>query len=272
MGERCRHMRVYLSLFIATFRSTVAYKSAVFAGMFATVVSIGILVSLWSRVLVETGRGSIKDFDLPAVTTYFVCGNLFALLLQNEVDTRVAGEIYRGDHICALVRPIDYRRGHLVLGMAVIASRALVLALPLLLVAAVVLPMTSPLPGDLLLGLVSLILALAIALNANLLLGLVGFATSNTWGVRYIYGSLLTALSGQVVPLSLLPSLIRRLLECLPFAAMISMPMQVLQHRYASRSHLLIILSVQLTWVVVLNLIGRFAWKRLHTQAQAVGG
>jgi ABC transporter permease protein acbX len=175
-------MRVYLSLFIATFRSTVAYKSAVFAGMFATVVSIGILVSLWSRVLVETGRGSIKDFDLPAVTTYFVCGNLFALLLQNEVDTRVAGEIYRGDHICALVRPIDYRRGHLVLGIAVIASRALVLALPLLLVAAVVLPMTSPRPGDLLLGLVSLILALAIALNANLLLGLVGFATSNTWG------------------------------------------------------------------------------------------
>jgi ABC-2 type transport system permease protein len=144
---------------------------------------------------------------------------------------------------------------------------------PLAVLAGLLLDLTPPTALGLLLGLVSAALATAIAISANLIVGMAGFVTTNTWGVRYLYSTVQAALSGQLVALELMPAVLRSTVEALPFAAMVSTPTRLLLGRYDRASGAAVLLLGQAGWLIALTALAVAAWRGAsRADSAAVGG
>lgn len=262
----------YSTLVAAGWGTQTTYRTALVASAVSASLTLLTLVSVWTTVYTDNDSSAGADYTVSSMTTYLVAANLLGLLMVNEVDVRLGGEVYRGDHIIGLVRPIGYLLSHAALGLGTVLARLTIVAVPLGLVAAVTLPLAVPSVGDTVFALIAAVLAGALAITVNLMLGLAGFVTANTWGVRYLYGSLQLALSGQVVAIDLLPERLASVIAALPFASMISTPVRILLGRYDGPGQLATLLGQQLLWIGVGATLVALAWRSADGRATAVGG
>jgi ABC-2 type transport system permease protein len=262
----------YAAVLGAGVRTEAAYRSSLVATAVGTALSVTVLASVWSAVFDARGGRPAAGFTEPDLILYLVAANLLAVALRNEADVRLAGEVYRGDHVTGMVRPVGYLGTHAALGAAVVLVRVGLVAVPLALPAVLLLDLRAPAPGDLLLGLVSAVLAAGLAITANLLVGMAGFVTTNTWGVRYLYTTLAAGLSGQLIPLDLIPDRLRPGIEALPFASMVHTPTTLLLGRYDGAGGALLLLAVQVGWLAALALAARVAWRGATRVGTVAGG
>src|SRR5438876_9278591 len=103
-----RSLRAYRSVVGAGIRSVMVYRASVLLTASAVAVSVGVQLTLWNVVYATSRRAIIAGFSIHEITTYLLAGNLLAAVLANQVDQDVGGEVYRGDVILSLLRPVSY--------------------------------------------------------------------------------------------------------------------------------------------------------------------
>jgi ABC-2 type transport system permease protein len=120
-------------------------------------------------------------------------------------------------------------------------------------------------PAMLVVGLMSVVLALTILHLCHLMIGLATIWTGSAAPVHWIWQKGLFVLGGLIIPLSLYPTPLRRLSENSPFAAMLSAPASLALD--PSPGHAIAVLKLQSIWLIVLAamawLIDRAAITRL---------
>jgi len=115
------------------------------------------------------------------------------------------------------------------------------------------------LPPDitqLLLFLLSMILALGVTVSFTMLMYVVMFHTISFRGVRVIMTAVTTFLSGGVIPLPFFPASIRDIVQLLPFAAMQNMPSRIYSGNITGLDAIYGI-GLQLFWLIALVLFGK---------------
>jgi ABC-2 type transport system permease protein len=262
----------YLSMFGAGWRTATAYPVALVAAAGSVALSLALQLALWSAVFDARAGAATGGYSAPELSTYLVAANLLAVLLANQSDERLGGEVYRGDHVVGMVRPVGYLAGHAALGLAHVLVRLSMVAVPLAVASALLLDLRVPGPAGVALFLPSAALATALGLAFNLMVGMAGFVTTNTWGTRYLASTVTMFLSGQLVPLALLPAGARHVVEALPFAAMVSMPVRLLLGRYDGVAGALALLGAQAGWLLLLAAGCRVAWSAATRYGTVVGG
>jgi ABC-2 type transport system permease protein len=265
-------VRPYLAMLSAGRRTATAYPAALAAAAAGAALTMVVVVSLWSAVFAGRGGAETGGYTAREMSTYLVAANLLAVLLANQVDERLAGEVYRGDHVVGMVRPVGYLSTHTALAIPYVLVRLAVVAVPLGVCAVLLLDLQAPTVGGVLLFVLGAVLGTALAIAVNLLVGMAGFVTANTWGVRYLAGTVQAFLSGQLLALDLLPSPVRGVVEALPFAAMVSTPARLLLGRYDRPLGAVALLLTQAGWLAVLAIAGRLAWRAASAAGTAVGG
>jgi ABC-2 type transport system permease protein len=103
------------------------------------------------------------------------------------------------------------------------------------------------------------------------LIGLIGFWFLEVSSLVFIYMMITFFLSGQMLPLDWLPSVVTRPLEFLPFKYLAYFPAAVMLHRY-SHAQLALELAVLVGWVVVLFIACRTAFALGLRRYGAYGG
>jgi ABC-2 type transport system permease protein len=124
--------------------------------------------------------------------------------------------------------------------------------------------------GHLLVALVSLSLAVWIALNCSYLIGISACWTYEVRWAHLTYTTLLFGLGGQLVPVEYMPGFLADLTPYLPFASIIYYPTVLYLEKVTTGWEEIFLL--QSAWGLVLSLINRWLTERARRKLEIQGG
>ncbi|MER0443972.1 ABC-2 family transporter protein [Streptomyces sp. Edi4] len=265
--------RAYLPFATGGLQSLLQYRSTFVTTGVTAAAGAAVTVFLWRAVYAGSPPGGGPGgFTREGITTYLLMAQVLHILHANRVDDEVAAEVYRGDVAVMLVRPVSYPVVRLFSCLPVVAANAALVGVPVLALFAVLVPLTPPQPVDALLFLVSTLFSLLLAFLVNLLTGMTGFVTTNTWGVRMVKQSVVAFFAGQLVPLALMPRPLARVASALPFQGMVDGPLTLLLGRYEGVAGAADVLARQIGWVAGLGVLSAVLWRAALNRLEVLGG
>lgn len=236
----------------------IAYRWWVIFSLLANSIYMYFLSGFWSGIY--GNRIQMAQIPLGAMITYAVLSHGLAGTLFNAVDSIINDKVKTGDLALDLLKPCDL--------MGYIFAQALgrsygaffVNTLPTFLVAFPLLRLEHPTS---LIHFVSFLLSFLLAqlalLCLNFLVGLLAFWFLDINGFLFAKNVCILLLSGGFIPLWFFPDVLGRVLRALPFAAIYHLPLSIYVGRI-STAELVIELSRQLAWVLVLLIASRVAF------------
>ena len=131
-----------------------------------------------------------------------------------------------------------------------------------------------PMGWNLLIFVGSLLLALIINFNIDMLVAPICLYTESTWGINIVKETIVLLLSGASIPLTFFPENVRRVVQYMPFRAVYDIPLTILLKKNGSdtANGLLQMLLFQLIWVVVLTVAGNLFWNHAVKKITVNGG
>jgi ABC-2 type transport system permease protein len=267
-----RVVRRYTPFATSRLHSLLQYRSAFVLTTVAAATAVTLQIFLWRAVAANAPGGRAGGYDATELTTYVLVGQMLFLLHLNRVDEEIATDIYRGDIVVSVVRPVSYPVMRFAACLPVVAVNAVLVVLPVLVLSVLVVPLAVPTGPDAALFVASAALSMVIAFGVNLLVGLAGFLTTNTWGLRNAKDAIVAFFGGQLVPVSFMPAALKAVCAALPFQGMIYSPLRLLLGRYRDAADAAMILAGQAAWAVGLLVASGFIWRRVMRRLEAFGG
>jgi ABC-2 type transport system permease protein len=180
--------------------------------------------------------------------------------------------IRTGDVVSDLSKPFSYLGYWLARDLGRAAYFLLVRCAPLLTVAVVGFGIRLPdFPGGWLLWLFSLTLATVVSFAFRFLVNATAFWTADARGIGTIVMSVVTLLSGFIVPLQWLPSPIAEISLASPFAGMVQTPADIFVGKLQG-TELVVALGLQLFWTVALLVLSQLVVVLATRRVIAQGG
>lgn len=250
-------------------RRVYIYRFNSIFSIFLTGVTIYLLTVVWTSAY--AGRTEVGGIAIGQLLTYLTITNLQVRFLTPEIDEEIRERIREGQIAFDLNRPTAYP------GMLMAsAAGAMTGRLPMLLIGLPVALVAGELgaPDSVASGFAyaaSLVLAWIIAVELNLVIGLVSFWTLELTGFQAMYRLIGNFATGALIPLWFMPDLVRIIVQLLPFQAMAFLPVSIYVGEPAT-GHILSALGVQILWIALLVLGIRWIWHRAFSHAVIQGG
>ena len=124
---------------------------------------------------------------------------------------------------------------------------------------------------EFLLFFVSVLVSIGILFWIEVAVGIVSFFTLNTYGLAFTKSALLSILSGGVVPLFLFPESVARVLDYLPFAGMVTVPVYTYLGKYSIQEAVSFI-GLQVVWCVLLGVLVMAFYQKAIKKVVVQGG
>ena len=267
----------YLAVLRARFLLVLQYRAAAAAG-FATQAWWGVIGIM---ILAAFYHGATRQpLSLAQVISYVWLGQGLLVLLPWNADPEVSDMVVSGAVAYERLRPLDTYFYWYVRAVAWTLARVLPRAVPMFILAGLILPMTglgawglrppASVTGALLF-VVSIGLTLLLSAAMTLLINLVVVATMTARGANLMAASIVNLLSGLIIPLPLFPAWMHAFLFVQPFAGLSDIPFRIYVGQLSATAALAGI-AIQAFWVLALVLLGRRGLTRAMDQLQVQGG
>lgn len=229
-------------------------------------------ISIWQALFAARNGGNLAGISLQDMIAY----NIISTFTESFVACRIMNDInemvQKGEIGLRLLLPLGFRRHMLCTTLATNLLWTLYTALPPVLVASLIYGFRFDLrPVNILLYLLSLVLAVLIGFYLQFLLGLLVFWVRNAFFLDWMTGALMSLFTGSFVPMWFFPGWLNALSVALPFRYIVFEPTAILLGR-PSITGPIGILALQTAWVLVLYLAGEAVWWRAKRLVFAQGG
>ena len=244
-------MRSYLALLGAGFQRQTSYRLALAAGLatnaFFGVVRTAVFYALYRE------RDQVAGLDVADALTYvWVLEGMFAVVWAPWV-WEMAESVRSGEFAVELLRPGDPYLRLLAFDLGRTLSVLVTRTVPVLAVAALVLPLQLPSTlGGLATLAASLVLAAVVSHQFRFLFGSAAFWTPDFRSLFMLVFPVLWLASGFVIPVDFFPEALRGLIDWSPLIPLLMAPVRVATGGSAGPA-----LAGQVAWVAVLWLAGR---------------
>lgn len=226
--------------------------------------------SLWWAAV--GGEGQVAGLSPRQVLTYVVVAWAVSRVTGTRLDDNLGQRVASGQIATDLLKPLDLV-GYLVardVGRA--AVMAVLTAAPLVLLGAALFPFDLPPDGHLwVIWPLSVVLGLVIGSHVAVLVGLLAVRLKRVQGLVQLKDVGVAILSGALVPLPLMPDVVRLPLLWSPLQGMAHTP-AILFVQSHTLAEALGLLGVQLAWAVVLVGLARWSWTRVLHHLTVEGG
>ncbi len=260
----------YLAIAVTAAQQAVAYRINTISGIVGNFFWIGILYYLWQAAFADTAR--IGSFTWDQMRTYILLAYGINALVGWRVGGQMMGTIRTGEITRELTRPLNYRSTQLATaaGMSVVEG---VISLVLILVLGTLFFDVQPpdSPGSGALFAIALLAGFVIKALCIFLISLLCFWTLNSVGLMWAQQSVISILSGTLIPLAMMPGWLRLVAEVLPLRGIVSTPLQI----YLGKTQgweLGGLLALQFGWLAVLWVFSDWAWRKAFNAVQIQGG
>ncbi|MEU4649423.1 ABC transporter permease [Nocardia fluminea] len=263
--------RVYWTLARAGFKRQAQYKLAMFAGLFTNCVFGFVRAAV--MVAAVRAAGDFGGYDEGTIGAYVWLSQALLGATQfmgPQID--LVDRIKTGDVAIDFLRPIDVQLGYLATDMGRAACTFLPRGVPSIAIGAATFGLSMPsTPVAYLLGLISVLLAVALSFLCLFAVALIGFWVVEIRGIRVLYQIVGTFLAGLFVPVHMFPDWLRVVAMSTPFPSILQAPIDTLSGR-AAGTDALIIVVLQGFWVLVIGLLGRVLLRAGQRRLEVQGG
>jgi ABC-2 type transport system permease protein len=267
-------MKPYVSIFRMKFIAGTQYRAAAWAGI-ATQFFWGFMLLMIYRAFYRSS-GTEPPITWRQLVSYIWLNQAFlAAIMLWLTDGELLSGITDGHVAYELCRPYDmYAFWFARLAASRLSSMTL-RCLPILTVAFVVpepFRMTLPPSADALAAfLLSMSLSLFLVTALSMFIYILTFVTMSATGSRLIVGIAAEFLTGQTVPIPLMPEWLQRVLDFLPYRYISDLPFRLYGGNIAG-SEALFQVGLQMAWIAALYGLGIIAFKRIMGRVVIQGG
>ena len=242
-------MRAYLEAMRMSYRRYRTYGAANVAGLL-TNAFFGLLRS-YVFIALYQARPVAEGYRLEDALTYVWATQALIMPMYLWGWQEIALTIRSGDVVSDLSKPFDYFGFWLSRDLGRAAYHILYRWLPTILMGVVLFDIRLPHnPATWPIFAASLLLAIVISFCLRLMINVGAFWTTDVRGLMGMTFLFVNFLSGFLVPLEFFPPALRAIAEALPFAGMISIPMNVFLERPRG-ADLLFLLAKQALWAAL---------------------
>ena len=221
-----RDLSVYTSFFAMIPKVFLAYQVWFWVGLVLNIISMAILVYFWRAIYNDAS--TISGLGLNQTLTYILLAFIFMPLTANDLIWEFGSNLRDGTIVHYLLRPINFQGMNYAQSLGTLAMR-LVLQIPMAVVAVVLFGLRIPTdPGTWLAFLISALLGFTVMFYFNWLLACLTFYTTEIWGLGVLIEGMNFFLSGALVPLVMMPELVRNIVLSIPFAQALAVPVGLL--------------------------------------------
>ena len=263
--------------------ATMAYRFNILIWAGITVCEVACLVFLWLAVY-RSGAGGmdaqIHGFSYREMISYVVLTTIFNFVtFNNDTLWNINTDIKKGTIGNYLIKPISYRGKFSATCLGSLLTMTVMFGLPFYTAALVTLGSLGFLPElsfpaffahlglFLLAGLCAALLNDAI----SYIFGVLCFYTSSGWGLNSLKVTLISFLSGTLLPLAFFPAGLRELVSWMPFAGMSQNPILILMMKYDLAASLRCV-ALSAVWIVVLELLAKLLFSHAVRKVTVQGG
>ncbi len=269
MGKTTIWWRKLRAVFGIHVQGMLAYRAQAFIWIMTDIIPALIMPAVWLASF--NGRPDIVGFDPKQLVMYYIVMAALTSFVISHVMWDMANEIREGQLSAKLVRPFSYYQYMFVGNLAWRIMRTLFF-IPIMAVGALLyrhyLDITSLHASGLfwacLLG--GHLLSFALTFT----LGVLALFFQEARSIYNVYYVPMLFLSGQMVPIAMLPAWCRDISQWMPFEYTLALPTNVLLGRITD-AQAVQGLGVQLAWFVLVTVLGAMLWRRGLRSYTAVG-
>jgi len=263
-------VKIFWSFARQAFHNTVVYRVEFWMRLVSVLLTMYSIHWVW-RIL-YTQRPGAFGVSLEQMVTYGVLGMALETFLDVGPEWYMAMQVRTGAIDTDLMKPLDFHVHMLAMSTGEMLFNLAVVAVPTLAAGYYLFGLRLPPDaGAALLFGVSLGLGYLTLFHLSFLLGSLVLVTLDIRSISWAYYSLVTFLSGQMVPLWLFPGVLRAFAEALPFKSIYYIPMSIYIGTFTGEAALQA-LGFQAGWALALLLVSRWAWSRVHARLIVQGG
>ena len=242
--------------------------------LFGNLIYLALVYFLWKSIYESSGTDTVNGMTFYDTMIYLILATAIFNLLEMFIVWDMSRAIQSGEIIMHLLKPMPFRLYTFWSYSGAHVNNFFLAFLPTFVIVAVITNGAIPLGWNLLWFMVSLILALVVNYNIEMLVAPVCLYTESTWGINIVKETVVLLLSGATIPLAFFPEGFRQVVEYLPFRAVYDIPLTVLLAKNGTDtlSGLLPKLGIQLFWCVVLTVCGNLFWNHAVKKITVNGG
>jgi len=219
-----------------------------------------IIYFLWKSIY--RGADSIHGMTFNQAFIYLaLAGSMFNLFFSGE-DWVLSNKILHGSISVDLLKPLDFQFMSLAWTAGFTIFNLVTVTFPSVLVLFLVFPVDMPLGIGLLFFPIGLGMAFLISFIIDFMVGLSAFYTESLWGISMTKMTLISLLSGALIPINYWPGSFQKILQFLPFQAIYNIPLTMVVSPNQSIVVYLQFLAIQVFWVLALFAICRLAYMK----------
>lgn len=260
-------------LYLTNFRRSLAlnlqYRGSILIWGFATFMQPLILLVVWVTVARSMG-GAVGGYSAPEFAAYFIT----ALLVNHLTFTWIMWEfefrIRNGSFAALLLRPVHPIHGDVADNIAYKLLILVVMLPAAALIAWIFDAQWNLQPWAVAAFIPALVLAAAVRFMVEWTLALAAFWVVRVAAINQLFFAISFFLSGQMAPISLLPTPVQVLAQLLPFRWFVSFPVELLLGRLSPREALLGF-GAQLIWLLLAFGLLKLLWRASTRRFTAVG-
>lgn len=267
-------MKSYISYFKLKFKTGLQYRAAAIAGMSTQIFFGFVYVSIYIAFY-ESGSGNLP-MKLNELISYVWLGqSMFALVYLWYKDKEILNMIKSGNIAYELCRPQDL---YLMWASKILGERLSNAALRFLPVIIFALLLPSPFNLDLTITLprlliffVAMMLSIILMASLTLLYHVICLFTLDEKGIVSIFMVISDVLSGMLIPIPFFPSYLQKITNILPFRYITDFPFRLYVGNITINEGLTGII-IQVIWIVILVMLGRFITNKALKKSVIQGG
>ena len=270
-----RRLRIYLPFAVNEIKTQMAYKGAFY--LFILISTFGSFVSyfLWSAIYGSSPKAVLGGLTRDEMTVYIFMVYVTSSVVAISISEWVSEDVVKGTVAMQLIKPIDYRLSLMARALGQMVYRfilpAVFIWIGLELYKYFVLGLAFTSIANIGLYILSCLLSFLIFVLFDFCVGMIAFFTSYIFGLFMVKEALMSFLTGQLIPLSFFPEVVRRVFDFLPFSSMIYAPVMIYLGKYQG-SELAWVLVRQVVWVLILYFVGKLIWNRVTKRLVVLGG
>lgn len=206
---------------------------------------------------------SLFGYNQSQILTYILGTSIIGSLVIASRSYSIGDDINQGNLSNFLIKPINYFAYWFAKDLG---DKAMNLTFSIFELTILFLILKPPIffqsdPAMLALALAASAVAIIMYFFFNLLLGLVGFWSAETWGPRFLFIIVLGFASGGLFPLDILPSSVFTIAQFLPFTYLMYFPLKIYLGQLAI-ANIYFGLTIALIWTFILFTAVLIIWNR----------
>ncbi|PIV01527.1 hypothetical protein COS54_00820 [Candidatus Shapirobacteria bacterium CG03_land_8_20_14_0_80_39_12] len=262
-------MRKYWAIFKISWEKSLEYRADFIGHLGMGLINFLVMYFIWSAIF--KNRTFFNGYTFSAMMTYVLMTRFLHFVMRGNIGRQIGDEIKEGKISSYLIKPINYTGWWF---STFFAERGyeFFIRMAMLILFFVFFPKIAVFQG---LGRFSLFLAfifISLIFNFifNILIACLAFWITDVRLIRSAMMIIIDFLAGATIPLDIMPGILRKISNFLPFQFVAYFPIKLYQGAL-SPGQITTGVSLLFFWIVVLSIIFKYVWLKGVKRYEAVG-